>query len=51
MGRAHQDVVGDFPERYSQVDDVILRTAALREVADVNNASYGRLPGWKWLKI
>lgn len=39
MRRAHEDVVGHFAEGKSQVDDVILRAAALREVTDVHNAS------------
>lgn len=39
VGRAHEDVVGDFPEGQSQVDDIILCAAALGEVADVDDPS------------
>lgn len=36
---AHEDVVGHFAEGKSQVDNVVLRAAALREVTDVHDAS------------
>lgn len=51
MGGAHQNVVGDFSKRYSQVDDVILCTAALRQVADVNNSACRGFSWWKGLEI
>lgn len=51
MGRAHEDVVGDFAKWQSQVDDIILCAAAFREVADMNDSPYGGLSGWKRLKI
>lgn len=50
MGRAHEDVVGDFAERQPQVDDIILRAAAFREVADVNDSARRGLSGRKWLQ-
>lgn len=45
MGRAHEDVVGDFAEGQPQVDDIILRAAAFREVADVNDSARRGLSG------
>lgn len=51
MGRAHEDVVGDFAERQPQVDDIILRAAAFREVADVNNSARRGLSGRKRLQM
>ena len=36
---AHEDVVGDFAKRQSQVDDIILGAAALGKVADVDDSS------------
>lgn len=50
MGRAHEDVVGDFAERQPQVDDIILRAAAFREVADVNDSARRGLSGRKRLQ-
>lgn len=51
MGGAHQDVVGDLAEGQSQVDDVILRAAAFRKVADVNDSAGRDLSGRKRLQI
>lgn len=51
MGRAHEDVVGDFAKGYSQINDIILCAAAFREVADVNDSACCGLSGWKWLKM
>ena len=50
MGRAHENVVGDFAKGQSQVDDIVLCAAAFREVADVNDSSYCGLSGWIRLK-
>lgn len=50
MRRAHEDVVGDFAERQPQVDDIILRAAAFREVADVNDSARRGLSGGKRLQ-
>ncbi len=50
MGGAHKDVVGDFAKWKSQVDDIILRAAAFREVADVDDSARCGLSGWKGLK-
>lgn len=51
MCGAHQNVVGDLAERQSQVDDIILRAAAFRKVADVNNSAGRHLSGQKWLQV
>lgn len=51
MSGAHQNVVGDLAKRQSQVDDIILRAAAFRKVADVNNSAGRDLSGRKWLQI
>lgn len=51
MGGAHQDVVGDLAKGQSQVDDIILRAAAFRKVADVDHSSGRDLSGRKWLQI
>lgn len=51
MGRAHEDVVGDFAERQPQVDDIILCAAAFREVADVNDSARRGLSGRKRLQM
>jgi len=40
----HEDVVGDLPKWKAQVNDIILCTASLREVADVNNSTQCRFP-------
>lgn len=37
--RLHEDVISDFAKGQSQVDDVILGAAALREIADVHHSS------------
>lgn len=37
--RLHEDVISDFAKGQSQVNDVILRAAALREIADVHHSS------------
>lgn len=37
--RLHEDVISDFAKGQSQVDDVILSAAALREIADVHHSS------------
>lgn len=50
MGGAHEDVVGDFAEWYSEVDDIILRAAAFREVADVNDSTHSCFSGRKRLQ-
>lgn len=42
MRRAHEDVVGHFSEGYTQVDDVILSAAALRQVTDVDDTTRTR---------
>lgn len=51
MSGPHQNVVGDFAKRQSQIDDVILRAATFREVADVHNSAGGGFSGWKRLQI
>lgn len=51
MCGAHQDVVGDLAEGQPQVDDVVLRAAAFRKVADVNNSAGRDLSGRKQLQI
>lgn len=50
MCRSHQNVVGDFAEGQSQVDDIILRAASFRKVADVNDTACRSLAGCKWLQ-
>ena len=53
MGRTHEDVIGDFAEGQSQVDDIVFGAAAFWEVADVDDTPRDGFPGWKrlWGKI
>lgn len=50
MCGSHQNVVGDFAEGQAQVDDIILCTASLRKIADVNDAARRGLAGCKQLQ-
>lgn len=51
MCRPHENVIGNFAKGYSQVDDISLRAAALREVAYVDDSTDRGVSDRKWLQI
>lgn len=50
MGRAHEDVVGDFAKGKSEVDDIIFCAASFREITNVNHSPCGCFMQLKWLQ-